>query len=118
MRDEVDLVGKRPDGAFAIPASAHVRAAHPSLVGSGRMLRRSYNFTESAGPDEAGGGSLLHNKGILFTAFQRDIKTFVLTQQRMDDVDALTAFLTPTATAAFAILPGFTVSSRLGSTLR
>ncbi len=43
--------------------------------------------------------------------------SLALRQQRMDDIDALMGFSTPTATCAFAILPGFDADHPLGSTL-
>lgn len=101
--DDVDLSAKSPDGTPLIPPHAHARAAHPSFTGSDLMLRRSYSYRASA-----------IDHGHLFISFQRDIATFSRTQLRLDETDALMAFATPTATAAFAILPGFTGSRSLG----
>ncbi len=103
--DEIDLGAKAPDGRLLVPADAHARAAHPSFTGSGLMLRRSYGYM--AGDD----------RGHLFASFQNDIRTFVRTQQRLDETDALMRFVTPTASAAFAILPGATAERALGGTL-
>lgn len=103
---EINLEVKSPDGALLIPSSAHVRAAHPSFTGSPLMLRRSYSYRDSAG-----------EFGHLFISFQNDVQTFVKTQIRMDEVDALLEFTTPTATAAFAILPGITAGADLGQSL-
>ncbi len=104
--DEVDLSAKAPDGTLLVPLRAHARAAHPSFTGSRLMLRRSYSFHESA--DEL---------GHVFISFQRDAETFSRTQLRLDESDALSGFITPTATAAFAILPGFASGEELGASL-
>lgn len=70
------------------------------------MLRRSYSYARGA------------EHGLVFTAFQKNVQTFVLTQQRMDEIDALMDFATATATGSWAILPGFDDDHPLGSTLR
>ena len=50
-------------------------------------------------------------------SYQNDVQTFAKTQLRLDEVDSLMAFATPTATAAFAVLPGFSADTPLGSSL-
>lgn len=97
--DEVDLRAKTPEGEFVTPARSHARAAHPSFSGSDLMLRRGYAFDNGIG--EAG-----PDAGLLFVCFQRSLRTFVATQQRLDEVDDLMRWVTPTASAAFAIVPG------------
>lgn len=104
--DEVDLLAKAANGELLVPAKSHVRAAHPSFTGSALMLRRSYNY-RSAGNDH----------GHLFISFQADAQTFTRTQLRLDETDDLMTFSTPTATAGFAVLPGFTAGRPLGATL-
>ena len=104
--DEADLLAKTPSGELLVPARSHVRAAHPSFTGSPLMLRRSYGYRASE-----------DDHGHLFIAFQSDAQTFVRTQLRLDEADDMMAFATPTATGAFAVLPGFTASEPLGSTL-
>ncbi|AYF97569.1 Dyp-type peroxidase [Protaetiibacter intestinalis] len=104
--DQVDLDAKTPDGALLVPARAHARAAHPSFTGSALMLRRSYSYRAS---DD--------DHGHLFISYQNDVQTFARTQLRLDETDALMAFATPTATAAFAILPGMRDGSDLGASL-
>jgi len=93
--DQIDLNAKADNGDLLVPARAHARAAHPSFTGSGLMLRRSYSFRNSPA-----------DSGHVFISFQNDVATFARTQLRLDDVDDLMQFVTPTATAAFAILPG------------
>ena len=108
--DQVDLNAKADNGDLLVPAHAHARAAHPSFTGSRLMLRRSYNYRASAA-----------DHGHLFISYQNDVGAFAKTQLRLDEVDDLMHYVTPTATAAFAILPGTLdsagASRPLGSTL-
>lgn len=106
MEDEVNLLTKRPTGEFLTPARSHTRAAHPSFTGSPIMLRRSYGYFAAR-----------QDRGLLFTCFQRELKIFVLTQQRMDEVDDLLAYTTTVASGSWVILPGFSEDRALGSTL-
>ncbi|SDT72529.1 Dyp-type peroxidase [Jiangella sp. DSM 45060] len=103
---EVDLLAKTPDGQYVTPARSHVRAAHPSVTGSALMLRRGYAFDDGAA-----------DAGLLFVCFQRDLRTFVQTQFRLDEVDDLSAYVTPTGSATFLVLPGFDADHPLGVTL-
>jgi len=104
--DEVDLLAKSPEGSYLTPAGSHARAAHPSFTGSHLMLRRGYAFDD--------GDS---DSGLLFICFQRDLRTFVQTQHRLDEADRLGRFVTVTASGTFLILPGFDTSRALGATL-
>jgi dye decolorizing peroxidase len=105
--DEVNLDAKNPDGTYQIPVDAHVRLASPLRTGSHHMLRRSYSFDNGSG-----------DAGLLFTCYQRELRTFAITQQQLDHGDRLMQFVQPTGSAAFLILPGFTESAPLGSQLR
>ncbi len=50
----------------ALPATSHVRLAHPSLHGGARLLRRGFNFVD-------GSDGLGHlDAGLFFLAYQRD----------------------------------------------
>ncbi|MBO0609977.1 Dyp-type peroxidase [Myceligenerans salitolerans] len=111
MSDDVDLRAKTPTGQYLVPARAHTRAAHPSFTGSGLMLRRGYGFAAPAVGDDPG------ETGLFFISFQRELDTFVRTQHRLDEIDALMEFATPTASASFLVLPGFDAGRPLGSTL-
>lgn len=104
--DDIDLDAKTDAGDLLVPPHAHARAAHPSYTGSRLMLRRSYSYRAGAS-----------DHGHLFISYQNDVQTFARTQLRLDDMDDLMAFATPTATAAFAVLPGFTESAPLGDSL-
>ncbi|MBM7774753.1 dye decolorizing peroxidase [Actinokineospora baliensis] len=104
IASDPDLNAKTPDGRYRIPADAHVRRAHPTAVGAGLMLRRSYS-TGEPGP------------GLLFISFQNDIQTFTKTLTHMTNGDALLSFTTTTASATFLVLPGFDDAHPLGSTV-
>ncbi|RKT54220.1 dye decolorizing peroxidase [Saccharothrix australiensis] len=99
-----DLGAKTPDGRYLVPADAHLRRAHPAVVGVGLMLRRSYSIDEPA-------------PGLLFISFQNDLRTFTNTLARMEGGDALLPFTTTTAAANFLVLPGFDEQRPLGATL-
>ncbi|SDU14190.1 Dyp-type peroxidase [Jiangella alkaliphila] len=103
---EVDLLAKTPDGQYVTPARSHVRAAHPSVTGSALMLRRGYAFDDGA-----------TDAGLLFICFQRDLRTFAQTQFRLDEVDDLGEYVTPTGSATFLVLPGFDADHPLGASL-
>lgn len=96
--DEVDLRAKTPEGEYLVPARSHARAAHPSFTGSGLMLRRGYGFDNGAVDGVA-------DAGLLFVCFQSDVRTFVRTQQRLDEVDDLMTYAVPTASASFVVPP-------------
>ncbi|MDX2678988.1 Dyp-type peroxidase [Streptomyces sp. NY05-11A] len=99
-----NLGAKTPDGRYLVPADAHVRRAHSTVVGVGLMLRRSYGTDEPA-------------PGLLFISFQNELRTFTATLTHMDTSDALLPFTTTTAGATFLILPGFDRQHPLGSQL-
>lgn len=104
--DEVNLDAKNPDGTYLIPTDAHVRLASPLRTGSHHMLRRSYSFDNGA-----------DDTGLLFTSYQRDLRTFTITQQQLDGGDQLMKYVTPTGSATFLILPGYTPQHPLGTAL-
>ncbi len=90
-----ELGAKTPDGRYLVPADAHVRRAHATVVGVGLMLRRSYSVDEPA-------------PGLLFTSFQNDLRTFTATLTHMENSDALLPFTTTTAGATFLIPVSYT----------
>ncbi|KMS78613.1 peroxidase [Streptomyces leeuwenhoekii] len=99
-----ELGAKTPDGRYLVPADAHARRAHSSVVGVGLMLRRSYSTDEPA-------------PGLFFISFQNELRTFTSTLTHMETSDALLPFTTTTAGATFLILPGFDRRHPLGSGL-
>jgi dye decolorizing peroxidase len=102
----MDLGAKSAQGRYLVPAMAHARRANPIGTGSGLMLRRGYSYAN--GPED---------RGLLFICFQRELRTFVATQQRLDDGDELSSFATATASGTFLVLPGFTGTRPLGASL-
>lgn len=87
--------------APVIPATAHVRLAHPDNLGGVQILRRGYNFTD--GSD--GFGHL--DAGLFFLAFCRDpARQFVPMQQALAAKDAMMEYLSHTGSALFACPPG------------
>lgn len=106
--EEVDLHVKLSSGAYAISNASHARRAHPLPAGApGLMLRRSYSYDN--GPAD---------QGLVFISFQNDIDTFIRTQKRMDEGDALLDHAVTTASGSFLMLPGFDETHGLGSALR
>lgn len=104
ITSDPELGARTPDGRYLIPAHAHVRRANATVVGAGLMLRRSYSIDEPA-------------PGLLFIAFQNDLRTFTSTLTHMEAADALLGFTTTTAGATFLMLPGFDERRPLGSSL-
>jgi dye decolorizing peroxidase len=103
--DGPDLGAKTADGRYLVPVDAHIRRAHPNVTGAELMLRRSYSVSDASG------------LGLLFICFQRDLNSFVRTQQALDERDSLLDYATVTASGTFLILPGFTPSRPLGAPL-
>ncbi|MFI9328884.1 Dyp-type peroxidase [Kitasatospora sp. NPDC052868] len=104
--DEPDLYAKHPDGAYVIPATAHVRLTGPRLDGGARMLRRGYSYDDGPG-----------DSGLLFCAFMRDPGQFTRVQNRLAERDALNPFVEHTASAVAYVLPGAPEGTTLGSHL-
>ncbi|MGQ7296362.1 iron uptake transporter deferrochelatase/peroxidase subunit [Quadrisphaera sp. KR29] len=96
----------------SLPASSHVRLAHPSAHGGAQMLRRGYNFTD--GTD--GLGHL--DAGLFFLAYQRDVRTaFIPVQTALARQDALSEYLEHTGSGVWAVLPGVPEGGWLGQQL-
>jgi dye decolorizing peroxidase len=103
---DIDLEAKTPAGAYLVPVDAHARRADPKPLGLPLMLRRSYGY--SNGPDD---------QGLLFICFQNDLHTFVATQRRIDEQDAMLHDSLTTGSSTFLILPGWSAAGRLGEGL-
>lgn len=108
--DAVNLQTKTAEGDYLTPARSHARAAHPSFTASQLMLRRGYIFDNGSHEGKP-------DSGLLFMAYQKDLKTFSKTQLRLDANDDLMRYVRPTASATFLVLPGYTESSPLGRCL-
>ncbi|MDQ0990564.1 iron uptake transporter deferrochelatase/peroxidase subunit [Streptomyces sp. V3I7] len=91
--DEPFLKAMKPD--------AHVRLAHPDANNGVTILRRSYSYTD--GTD--GLGRL--DAGLLFLAYQRDVREgFIPLQRKLSRHDALNEYIQHVSSAVFAIPPG------------
>ncbi len=96
----------------SLPASSHVRLAHPETNGGAQMLRRGYNFTD--GTD--GLGHL--DAGLFFLAYQRDPRTaFIPVQTALARQDALSEYLEHTGSGVWAVFPGVPDGGYLGQQL-
>ncbi|MEV8268683.1 Dyp-type peroxidase [Microbacterium sp. NPDC076911] len=104
--DDINLLSKSAEGDFLVPAHSHARAAHPSFTGSLLMLRRSYNYVNSA-----------DDVGHVFLSYSIDTDAFAKTMVRMEEIDGLFTYMHATAGGAFAILPGYDARTPLGATL-
>jgi deferrochelatase/peroxidase EfeB len=107
-----DFGDRTSTGATAIAADAHIRLANPAFTGGAEMLRRGYSFDDGYLADGT------RDAGLMFAAFVRDIPAqFTPVLANLTEHDAMHAFLTHTASAVFAILPGTTAGGYLGQTL-
>ena len=123
VRTPLDLDAVGADGKPLIDAKAHVRQMHPFV-----MHRRAYNYDygfdstrlhdggDEHAPDEPGhGGHEAYDAGLLFVTFNRDPRSqFVPAQRRLSSNDLLGSFMTPTASAVFAVPPGIRPGQYLG----
>jgi len=99
--DEPDFAALRADGQPVMPATSHVRLAHPAQNGGAHMLRRGYSYVDGSDPL----GRL--DAGLFFLAYMRDPRTsFVPVQQRLARADALNEYIRHTGSAVFAVPPG------------
>jgi deferrochelatase/peroxidase EfeB len=101
--DEPDFKATGSDGEPVVPATAHVRLAHPNFNNGARLLRRGYNFID--GSD--GLGRL--NAGLFFVAYQRDPhKQFVPVQRQLASKDGLNEYIRHVSSGLFACPAGVT----------
>jgi deferrochelatase/peroxidase EfeB len=95
-----------------LPATSHVRLAHPSLHGGARLLRRGYNFVD-------GSDGLGHlDAGLFFLAYQRDPRRgFVPIQTELARHDAMNEYVRHTGSSLWAVPPGVGSGGWWGETL-
>jgi len=95
-----------------LPATSHVRLAHPSLHGGARLLRRGYNFVD-------GSDGLGHlDAGLFFLAYQRDPRRgFVPIQTELARHDAMNEYVRHTGSSLWAVPPGVGAGGWWGETL-
>jgi len=97
-RDRPDFRARDASGQPVIPVDAHIRRASPGRSGA-RILRRGYNFDDSAASPSGGAG-------LLFLSYQRDPAQFTRIQAALSALDALNRFSTVTGSGLYAVLPG------------
>jgi dye decolorizing peroxidase len=99
------------NGFPVIPATSHIRLAHPQNPGE-RILRRPYNYDDGISAD----GS--PDAGLLFVTCMADpIAQYVPVQQRLARADVLNIWTTPIGSALFAVPPGIQPGQHLGQSL-
>ena len=109
---EPDFDATTDEGELAIPETAHVRLAHPSLHHGARLLRRGYTFVD--GNDDLGQLAA----GLFFLAYQRNPQTqFVPIQQALAGSDIMNEYIVHIGSAVFACPPGVDESGWWGETL-
>jgi deferrochelatase/peroxidase EfeB len=95
-----------------LPATSHVRLAHPKLNKGVKILRRGYNFVD--GTD--GLGHL--DAGLFFLAYQQDPRTgFVPIQSSLARHDAMNEYIRHTGSSTWACPPGVGAGGWWGETL-
>lgn len=108
-----DFSAREVNGALVIPADAHVRLAHPANNAGIRILRRGYSFDD--GWDAATGTA---DAGLFFLCYVRDLdRQLAPLLHRLATHDALNEYVTHTASAVFAVLPGALPGGWVGETL-
>lgn len=96
----IDRAALDGQGFTLVPPHSHAARAQPRSTGE-RMLRRGYNYDDGTGP----GGR--PDAGLLFAAYQADVRTaFVPVQRRLDEADALNVWATHIGSAVYAVPPG------------
>jgi deferrochelatase/peroxidase EfeB len=121
--DPPDLQARDRLGQLLIPATAHVRLAHPSVNGGVQILRRGYSYDDGVaqvGPlsdSRPHSHELSFDAGLAFVAFMRDPKQFVRLQNRLSRHDSLNEYITHVGSALFAVPPGARPGGYVGETL-
>lgn len=100
-----DLSARGPGGRLVIPVDAHVRVASPQENWGQMLLRRSYAYDN--GVVAVGGGVPALDAGLLFVAYQNNPRTaFIPIFEQLAERDALSPFVTHTASAVAALPSG------------
>ena len=107
---EPDFDEAGSDGRPAIPATSHVRLAHPDFNDGIRILRRGYNFVD-------GNNALGRlDAGLFFLSYQRSPEQFV-TVQRALSTDTMNEYIRHVGSGLWAVPAGATPGSYVGSAL-
>ncbi|WP_229053335.1 iron uptake transporter deferrochelatase/peroxidase subunit [Aeromicrobium sp. Leaf350] len=96
---EPDFEMQSSTGDFALPATSHVRLAHPDQNDGVQLLRRGYNYVD--GNNDLG----QITAGLFFLSFQRDPAQFVQVQSSLK-TDALNEYIRHVGSALYAVPPG------------
>jgi deferrochelatase/peroxidase EfeB len=107
---EPDFAKKDAAGAPVIPATAHVRLAHPDFNDGTRILRRGYNFVD--GNTDLG----RLDAGLFFLSYQRSPDQFV-TLQRALSTDTMNEYIRHIGSGIWVIPPGANAGSYVGAGL-
>ncbi|MEV7974221.1 Dyp-type peroxidase [Cellulomonas sp. NPDC089187] len=103
--DEPDFEATTAVGFPVIAEYAHIRRARSDDTRQ-RIFRRGYNYDDAT------------ESGLLFISFQADVDAqFVPLQRRLDELDLLNEWTTPTGSAVFAIPPGCEEGGYIGEGL-
>ena len=112
-RDAMDLSQLNSLGLPVIPSSAHVRVASASANNGAKILRRGFNFADGIDPRT---GEI--DAGLMFICFQKDPRRqFVTLQDNLSTNDALSRYVTHTASGLFACPPGVSKGEAIGAQL-
>lgn len=104
--DAVDTLGFP-----VIPATSHIRLAHPATP-SERILRRPYSYDDGISSDGA------PDAGLLFAAYMADPDAqFVPVQRRLADADLLNLWTRTIGSALFAVPAGVAPGEMIGQSL-
>ncbi|MDO5629511.1 MAG: Dyp-type peroxidase [Mobilicoccus sp.] len=104
--DVLDRFATDDQGFLMVEPNSH-GALSQARSGPERMIRRSYNYVADTGEE-----------GLVFVSFQADLGTaFVPVQTRLAESDALNAWTFTQGSAAYAIPPGASEGSYIGSGL-
>jgi len=125
LKDEQEALGLDrldSDGNPVVPENAHVRLCAAETNGGARILRRGYsyndgtNMTAERWPPWRQG--LEYDAGLLFVAYQRDLKAgFIRIFEGMARFDAMNQFTTHTGGAFFACPGGAAPGGFIGQGL-
>lgn len=97
-------------GALKIPVDSHLRLAHADANGGARILRRGYNYVD--GNNDLG----TLDAGLFFLSYQRTPDQFIRIQRTLS-TDALNEYIRHVRSGLWAVPPGATAGSYVGSGL-
>ncbi|GAA1934237.1 iron uptake transporter deferrochelatase/peroxidase subunit [Microbacterium aoyamense] len=105
-----DFTATDASGAAAIPATSHVRLAHPEFNDGLRILRRGYNYVD--GNNDLG----RLDAGLFFLSYQRSPEQFVRLQRALS-TDVMNEYIRHVGSGVWAVPPGVQPGSFVGAGL-